>query len=87
MLLETVAYHRSSSALGSWPTSLRPKGSYLVMFNTAGLKKTCPDLAVERRAVVGFDSVRICIILDITRYLSMLFTFFCRIQFLKPIGY
>ena len=31
------------------------------MFDTAGLKKTFPDLAVERRAVVGFDNVRISI--------------------------
>ena len=41
--------------------SLQPEGSYLAMFDTAGLKKTFPDLAVERRAVVGFDNVRISI--------------------------
>ena len=31
------------------------------MFDTAGLKKTSPDLAFERRAFVGFDNVRISI--------------------------
>ena len=31
------------------------------MFDTAGLKKTFPDLAFEGRAVVGFDNVRISI--------------------------
>ena len=31
------------------------------MFATAGLKKTFPDLAVEKGAVVGFDNVRISI--------------------------
>ena len=31
------------------------------MFDTAGLKKTFPDLAVERRVVVRFDNVRISI--------------------------
>ena len=31
------------------------------MFDTAGLKKTFPDLAVQRRAIVGFDNVRISI--------------------------
>ena len=31
------------------------------MFDTAGLKKTFSDLAVERRAFVGFDNVRISI--------------------------
>ena len=31
------------------------------MFDTPGLKKTFPDLAVERRVVVGFYNVRISI--------------------------
>ena len=31
------------------------------MFDIAGLKTTFPDLAVERRAVVDFDNVRISI--------------------------
>ena len=34
------------------------------MFDTAALKKTFPDLAVERRAVVGFDNVRISIVAE-----------------------
>ena len=41
--------------------SLQPEGSYLAIFDTAGLKKTFPDLAFEGRAVVGFDNVRISI--------------------------
>ena len=31
------------------------------MFDTAGLMKTFPDLAVERQAIVGFDNARIFI--------------------------